>query len=282
MKAVGGKHVCLLLLAVVVTACACGHSGPASQSAASPVPRDEVRVLVANVGLDSVSGTNYVLLQDESESHELPILVGDSEARAIMMTMNGVKAERPLTHDLLRSVIEQTGNHVDRVVISDLREEVYYAKIYMNKGHYSIDSRPSDAIALAMNMNVPIYVNRKLFQTGPGADLAHRGDVPPTTHGLGLTVEQLTPELAAAFHASTERGGVLVCALDATAEKAGLARGDIITKVGDRNVTKLREFTQAVSAAAGGTIALTLNRDGSTRTVSVRNNDTGSAARAKP
>src|SRR5208282_2605697 len=73
--------------------------------------------------------------------------------------------ERPLTHDLVRSIIGQTGNRVDRIVIGDMRNEVYYATIYMDGGRYTIDSRPSDAIALAMGMNAPIYVNDKLFES---------------------------------------------------------------------------------------------------------------------
>ena len=94
------------------------------------------------------------------------MMIGESEATAILLALHGVKPERPFTNDLVRSIIGQTGNRVDRVVIGDMRDETYYATIYMDGGRYSIDSRPSDAIALAMGMNAPIYVNAQTFRLG--------------------------------------------------------------------------------------------------------------------
>ena len=138
------------------------------------VSPDEVRVQVARVGFDNETGSNYVLLLDESDSRVLPIMIGESEATAILLALHGIKPERPLTHDLVRSIIGQTGNRVDRIEIADLRDEIYYATIYMDGGRYTIDSRPSDAIALAMNMNAPIYVNTKLFESAPTVGLVPR------------------------------------------------------------------------------------------------------------
>ncbi len=129
--------------------------------------------------------------------------------------------ERPLTHDLVRSIIGQTGNRVDRIVIGDMRDEVYYATIYMDGGRYTIDSRPSDAIALAMGMNVPIYVNDKLFESAPTIGLGG-GKIPDTAHALGLTVEQMTPDLASAFGAARR------------ARRAGVGGGFVGAKGGSR------------------------------------------------
>ena len=95
---------------------------------------------VARVGFDDQTGSNYVLLTDPTESRALPIMIGESEATAILLALHGVKPERPFTHDLIRSIIGQTGNSVDRIVIGDMRDEVYYATIYMDGGRYSIDS----------------------------------------------------------------------------------------------------------------------------------------------
>src|SRR5271167_679796 len=184
MKAVGGRHFCLLLLAAVVAACSCGRS-PSNPSTAAEVSPDDVRVKVARVGFDDQTGTNYVLLLDATESRALPIMIGESEAQAIMLALHGIKPERPFTHDLIRSIIGQTGNRVDRIVIGDMRDEIYYATIYMDGGRYSIDSRPSDAIALAMGMNAPIYVNDKLFESAPTIGLGG-GQIPDTAHALGL------------------------------------------------------------------------------------------------
>jgi len=266
MKAVGGRHLCLLLLAAVVAACSCGRS-PFNSSAAKVSP-DEVRVQVARVGFDDDTGSNYVLLVDDKESRVLPIMIGESEATAILLALHGIKPERPFTHDLIRSIIGQTGNRVDRIVIADMRDEVYYATIYMDGGRYSIDSRPSDAIALAMNMNVPIYVNDKLFESPSAAGLGAGGKIPDTTRALGLTVEQLTPDLAIAFGEPSGRG-VLVSEVDSSAKKAGVARGDIVIKLGDRDVKALDDFSAQASQLKNGSVRLTLNRDGSSRTVTL-------------
>lgn len=265
MKAVGGRHLCLLLLAATLAACACGRSTlPVSQNSA-----DEVRVQVAKVGYDQETGAHFVLLQDDTESRELPIMIGESEAQAIMLSIQGIKPPRPFTHDLMRSIIAQTGNGVDRIVIAEMHDEIYYAKIYMDKGRYAIDSRPSDAIALAMGMNAPIYVNPKLLESSLASGDSGGGKVPDTARALGLTVEQLTPELALYFDEPKDRG-VLVSEVSPAAQKAGVARGDIVVKVNDRAVTALDDFSRGASAQkGGGAVTLTLIRDGANRTVTL-------------
>ena len=267
MRAVGGRHFCLLLLAVSVAACSCGRS-PSNSSGSAKVSPDEVRVQVARVGFDNETGANYVLLLDQSQSRVLPILIGESEATAIMLALHGIKPERPLTHDLVRSIIGKTGNRVDRIEIADMRDQIYYATIYMDGGRYTIDSRPSDAIALAMNMNAPIYVNTKLFESASAVGLGIGGKIPDTAHALGLTVEQLTPDLASAFGESDERG-VLVSEVDSSAKKAGVARGDIVVKVNNTNVKALDDFNRQATRIKSGSVTLTLNRDGSSRTVTL-------------
>lgn len=256
-----------MLLAATLAACSCSRS-PSASSASAKVSADDVRVQVSRVGFDDQTGANYVLLIDEKESRALPIMIGESEAQAIMLALHGIKAERPFTHDLIRSIIGQTGNSVDRIVIGDLRDEIYYATIYMDGGRYSIDSRPSDAIALAMSMKAPIYVNNKLLESAPIAGLGGGGKVPDTARALGMTVEELTPELASAFGKSDNRG-VLVSEVDSSAKEAGVARGDIVVKVGDREVKALDDFNRQVASVKHGAVTLTLNRDGTSRTVTL-------------
>ena len=276
MKAVGATRLCLLLIAAVVVACSCGRS-PSNPSTAAGLSPDDVRVQVARVGFDNETGSHYVLLLDETESRELPILIGEGEAQAIMLALHGIKPERPFTHDLIRSIIGQTGNRVDRIVIADMRDEIYYATIYMDGGRYSIDSRPSDAIALAMGMNAPIYVNNKLFGSAPTLGLGAGGKIPDTARALGLTVEQLTPDLASAFGQPAARG-VLVSGVSSSAKKAGVARGDIVVKVGDREVTVLDDFSrQAAQLKSGAAVTLTLKRGGSNRTVTLESSPAADA-----
>ncbi len=277
MKAVGGRHLCLLLIAAVVAACSCGRSPSTGASTASELSHDDVKVQVSRVGFDDQTGSHYVMLLDETESRELPIMIGESEAQAIMLAMRGIKPERPFTHDLIRSIIGKTGNRVDRIVIADMRDEIYYATIYMDGGRYSIDSRPSDAIALSKGLNAPIYVNNKLFESAPAPGLGAGGKIPDTARALGLTVEQLTPDLASAFGQPAARG-VLVSGVSSSAEKAGVARGDIVVKVGDREVTVLDDFSrQAAQLKSGGAVMLTLTRGGSNRTVTLESSPAADA-----
>jgi bifunctional DNase/RNase len=263
-------------MAAVVTACACGHS-PSTTTAGAELSPGAVKVRVARIGYDEQAGSHYVLLLDETDSRQLPIMIGENEAQAIVLALHGIKLERPLTHDLIRSIIGQTGNRVDRIEIANMRDEVYYATIYMDGGRYSIDSRPSDAIALAMGMNAPIYVNDKLFQPASAPEPEAGGKIPATAQALGLTVEQLTPELAAYFGQSAGRG-VLVSGVSSPAEKAGVARGDIVVKVGDREVKALDDFSrEAAALKRGGAVTVTLNRGGLKRIVTLESSPAGYA-----
>ncbi len=276
MKAVGGRHLCLLLIAAVVAACSCGRSPSTGASAPAGLSPDDVKVQVSRVGFDNETGSHYVMLADETQSRELPIMIGENEAQAIMFAMRGIKPERPFTHDLIRSIIGQTGNRVDRIEIADMRDEIYYATIYMDGGRYSIDSRPSDAIALAMGMNAPIYVNNKLFGSAPALGLGAGGKIPDTARALGLTVEQLTPDLASCFGQPGGRG-VLVSGVSSSAMKAGVARGDIVVKVGDREVKALDDFSRQTAQLKRGAVRLTLNRGGSNRTVTLESSPAADA-----
>ncbi|HYL60538.1 MAG TPA: bifunctional nuclease domain-containing protein [Candidatus Acidoferrales bacterium] len=273
--------LCLLLLAAVGTACACGRF-PTRTAQESKIPSNEIKVQVARVGFDDETGAHYVLLQDDSGSRELPIMIGENETRAILLAMQGIKPERPLTHDLMRSIIGQTGNRVDRILIAELRDEVYYAKIFMDGGRVTIDSRPSDAIALAMGSSAPIYVNASLFAAASSGAVAGggAGRVPETARALGITVEQMTPELASYF-GDSDANGVLISAVDARAEKAGIARGDIVVRVNNREVKALDDFSRGASDAATGRAARLILIHGGARRVVTLEIPSGSASNAR-
>ncbi len=262
MKTAGARALCLMLLAGLTACCM-------RQQPASAIPPEQVKVDVRTVGFDRASGAHVVILQDPSQKRELPILIGDNEAQAIMLVLHGIKPPRPLTHDLLRDVISETGNHIDRVLIADMRDEVYYAKIFIDHGKYAIDARPSDAIALAMGANAPIYVNDKLFESTPATGGQPAAPEPEVARALGITVQPLTPELASYFGAPEGRG-VLVAEVDPQAEKAGVERGDIILKVGSRDLKELDDFSHDVAASGDAQpVTLTLRHDGSERTVTL-------------
>lgn len=123
-----------------------------------------VRMKVKVVGLEQHTLNPVVIITDPDETGYLPILIGPSEAYAISQGLEGKRMPRPMTHDLLKNTIEALGATVERVVIHDLREETFYARIYLNteRGEIDLDARPSDAIALALRADAPIYISEEL------------------------------------------------------------------------------------------------------------------------
>lgn len=119
---------------------------------------------VRQVVLDQ-SMSPVVLLVDSEEKRVLPIWVGPFEAQAIAMALEGIMTPRPMTHDLLRSVCENLGAKVQRIVVSDLREGTYYAEIFFlhqDGREVVVDSRPSDAIALALRCGADLFMTDKV------------------------------------------------------------------------------------------------------------------------
>lgn len=125
--------------------------------------RGEVRVRevkVMGIFLDEDVTQNFFVLLRDNRDRQLPILIGAFEASSIAMALQGERPTRPLTHDLLKNVIERLGAKVDSLTIDDLWHETYYAKLALQVGDglIDIDTRPSDGIALALRAGVPIYV----------------------------------------------------------------------------------------------------------------------------
>lgn len=120
---------------------------------------------VGGVTLDPVTKTPVVLLKDEREEVTLPIWVGLLEATAMATELEGVKMSRPMTHDLLKRIVEEVGASVLRIVVTDLRENTFYAEIELMVGGrlHSLDARPSDAISLALRTGCPIFVSRDVI-----------------------------------------------------------------------------------------------------------------------
>lgn len=268
MGVIRARHVGLLLLAALVTACACSRGPEGSAAAPAKMARGEVRVHVRSVGYDPGAGAHYVLLADRSGTRELPVMIGESEARAIALAVNGITPDRPLTQNLLTSIIEKTGNQVDRVAIVAMHHDTYYARIYMDRGRYSIDSRPSDAIALAINCHAPIYVAADLFKHGSGLPLAPAG--PQFANAIGMTVEELTPALAQYFRLPPGQGAI-VSNVAGAARRAGIRRGDVVMKVAGNPIASPRDFTKYLKGVkAGVPFEITLTRDGMPHVVTLK------------
>jgi len=126
-----------------------------------------IEMQVASIRMGLMSTQRVVILKEKDGDRHLPIWIGISEAESIMIGVQGGEMPRPLTHDLLRSVIEGLGARVESVVVTALRNDTFYANINLivDGKSLQIDARPSDAIALAVRVEVPIYVEDAVIDT---------------------------------------------------------------------------------------------------------------------
>jgi hypothetical protein len=127
----------------------------------------EIEVKIRGLMMDPSSGTPIIILKDVNSETMLPIWVGAYEANAIALEIEKIAPQRPMTHDLLRNVIMEMGANVERVVVTELRDNTFFALIIMKDRAGEavlIDARPSDAIALALRVDCPIYVNEEVIQ----------------------------------------------------------------------------------------------------------------------
>jgi bifunctional DNase/RNase len=127
---------------------------------------DTIEMTVGGLTLDPVTKTPIVILRDTENKLNLPIWIGLLEATAMATEIEGIKMARPMTHDLLKTLIGEVGCSVDSIEITDLKENTYYASVNLSLSgrQVVIDSRPSDAIALALRTKSPIYVAKAVLE----------------------------------------------------------------------------------------------------------------------
>jgi len=125
-----------------------------------------IKVKVDSIRASLMSEHRVIILKDINADRYLPIWIGPYEAEAIAIRLRNVEVARPLTHDLLKNVIAEMGGEISRIVVTDLRDDTFYARIrvHLDGQRMEIDSRPSDAIALAVRANVPIFVNESVME----------------------------------------------------------------------------------------------------------------------
>ena len=119
---------------------------------------------VDKLGIDLLTHDPVVILKDMDGSHYLPILIGPFEATAIALALEGAPVPRPLSHDLMRSILQTLEATLEQVIIHDIRDSTFFAKLVVRSDGelQEIDARPSDGIALALRMQTPIYVSDKI------------------------------------------------------------------------------------------------------------------------
>jgi len=242
-----------------------------SPIAAAEQPRT-VEMRVGNLVIDPNTNTPVVLLEAVSDKQLLPIWIDVPEARAISLEIEQVKPPRPLTHDLIRNILDGLGATVQRVTITDLRNSTYLATISLShRGQeLQIDSRPSDAIAVALRMKAPIYATARVLQASqPLPTQASRTE--QTQKLLGVKTQDLTPELAKLMDSQTQHGVIVADVVaGSVAMKANIQRGDIITKLNDQPVHTAAELEASIqSLKSPSRIKLELIKMGNPTTVDI-------------
>ncbi len=159
-----------------------------------------IEVQVSGLAIDDKTKSPVVILQEVDGKRILPIWIGQNEANAIALEMTGQKFQRPLTHDLLITIIKGLRASIVKVLISELKENTFFATIViqMDTEVLAVDARPSDSIALALRAKSPIFVSEKLFDGGSG-EKVEREHVRPLSEeeqaeDLRRYLEKLNPE----------------------------------------------------------------------------------------
>jgi hypothetical protein len=147
-------------------------------------------VEVVGVRVEMPSNQPIVLLKEVDGIRYLPIWVGATEATAIAFAQQGLTPPRPLTHDLMKNIIEQLGSRVESVQVTHLSDGIFYSKILMEEG-IEVSSRPSDAIALALRMGAQIYATEDLFQAA-GIEIPDQAD--DQVEAFREFLDQINPE----------------------------------------------------------------------------------------
>lgn len=182
-----------------------------------------VEMVVESVRVHMPSSRHVVILKETDRERYLPIWIGPWEASAIAMRLQGLTPERPLTHDLFAATLEEIGVRVDRVVIASLAEETYHARLFIEHDGRSIelDSRPSDALALAVRVGIRIFAAEDVLdQAGLGADAAGDGD-----EGVDSPALEETGEVVVDPRLDVFRDFVNSLDVDAGSEGEGGSRG---------------------------------------------------------
>lgn len=249
--------------------------GPAVAPAALTPERAELEAMtVKEVALDARTNQPVLLLQSQDGKRLLPVWIGAFEANAIVLELRNVTTPRPMTHDLIKNILKGVEATVVRIVIHDIQQSTYFAQIILQVrgSEVSVDSRPSDAVALALRAKAPIFVSSKVLSRAEQMQeiQALQANI---LEKYGLTLQDLTPELGRHFK-GVEPGGVLVAGVreESSASRDGLKRGDLIHQVNGKKVAGLEEFLQALRMAReSGRVEFALSREERLHTISIKN-----------
>ena len=156
-----------------------------------------VEMAVVRLGLDGGTNSYVVILREKGGERILPIWIGQAEAESILLEMNNVKKERPLTHDLCKNLIVGLGGELRRIQVTRVQKGTYYAEMHIVRGDstYLIDARPSDSIAIALRFPAPIYADETLLLEEGGSEEEEGGPVVPESEPVQSTEEMNAEQL---------------------------------------------------------------------------------------
>ncbi len=232
-----------------------------------------VPVELSTIGLDGRTGTPIVVLRDPESGGVLPVWIGALEAQAIAFALHGVIMPRPMTHDLMASLISELRAEVEEVVVTDLRLNTYFAVVRLRvrgeRNLRDVDSRPSDALALALRTGSPIRVVRRILAMAPEFEFIAPEGPNQVVQALGMTVVIPTPALRKEFKLGDQRGVVVTSSAGAARDK-GVRRGDVITDVNGKPIADPAAFFAAVRAVKPkDQVHITYVREGKPRSIEV-------------
>jgi bifunctional DNase/RNase len=193
---------------------------------------NKIQVEILGLSASPSAGGAYALLLKESYGNRrLPIIIGSFEAQSIALELEGIKPPRPLTHDLLKQTIDNLGGTVIEVIIDELKENTFYAKIVLEVSSLTneIDSRPSDAIALAVRTESPIYVSEEVMKSAafiPSSEDELSDEIPGQESELKKTSETKTASLQDQLREAIEKEDY---------ERAAKLRDEINRRKGSNN-----------------------------------------------
>ncbi len=153
----------------------------------------EIEMTIKGLMIDPITNMPIVILKDKEGNRILPIWVGIFEANAIALQIENIATPRPMTHDLLKNVLGDLEANVQKIVVCELKDNTFYAMIYLSRNGQviAVDSRPSDAIALALRTKAPIFVEESVVEGAKGMDLTK---ATTDSEKLQKWLENLNPE----------------------------------------------------------------------------------------
>ncbi len=226
---------------------------------------------VATVGVDLRSGSPLALLHSDWE-RVVPIWIGEAEAQAIARARQGVEMPRPMTHDLLTSVLGTLDGTLEEVWVHALRESTYYGALRIRIGGEvkEVDSRPSDALALAVRTGARIRVSEGLIEESPDVDFVSAHGERSVVRIRGTTVSRARDEDRSRFSIPSDRVGVLVLHAEEALGSRGVRRGDLVIEVSGESVEDPMQFLEAVAGhSSSSAITMRILREGEEREVEV-------------